>query len=169
MKLDGIREYIYSLMVVAFTAGAIESFAPSGEKNGLSRCVKFVTGLLVALVLLRPVYPLLGFVSGLFERETSAAATDINNKEDVRSEIAQKSADIISERLREGVSRKTGIDSDDVEIRLTLDTSDYSAVKIDKADAVIPKERMYECEKVRLYIESEIECPVEVRAEDGGD
>lgn len=137
--MNEVYSYIYSLATVATAAGIVTALAPDGGQ--LKKYVKYVASLCVLVMLALPAQNMIAALSDGVGEVVAALGSDYSAGETAGDAdelvLAQTKANI-EKTLALLLSAKLDCDEESVSVKVTLDTSDKKAVKINKVSARAP-------------------------------
>ncbi len=128
--MEEMRQYLFSMFVVAGAASVVVMLSPDGKTGGMRRYIKYLVGLCVCLCLL---YPMRKGVSLLRDLPSLPEATADTVSEAACEEVMiSYSAACIEQEITRQIQTRYGIDG--VEVTLTLDRTDPQSLIITEAE-----------------------------------
>lgn len=160
--MDAVRGYVYSLMVVAFAAGAVDVFA-ADKTDGVSRLVRFTVALLVALAMLRPLYPLLE-LAGNLGSGIADGGEGIEQPEGDASKrrLASAQAELAEGELERMLAEECGVPTENISVKLMFDDSDIDNIKLVGASVGVSGCDEYTRAEIKESLEARLECSVSI-------
>ncbi len=116
--MQAVKEYIFSLMIISVSCGAVSMLAPEGSQ--LKNYIKFLISLIITVVILSPLSSLMGILPEL-------TAVDINidffNK-DIKTissvdKIVEETCNLLKEEVKDEIGRKLSVAPIDIEFQCT--------------------------------------------------
>ena len=138
--------YIRGVIVIGTVSSVLLMVLPEG---GSTKYVKYVSQLAVLFVLLGPISGIFDFVTDI-RMQLPEAETGISS---VEQSVITVSAENISRYIAESCAEKFSLDVENIKVRLVLDESDISNVKIEEIQIFTSEKNSEEKERIRKYFE----------------
>ena len=157
--MQTVKEYIFSLMIIAFSCAIVEILAP--EDKGISRYLHFTAALVITVVLLSPVQSILGVLPDILELKYDLPVfAEINASDEYTDAVITESINKIKEEINAEVMRKFNCEA--VEIMIEYDASDIENIVISKVLIGYDVSNRYLYSDTENYIEELMKCDCEV-------
>lgn len=150
-----INGYILSLLIVSAAAGLIGMLSP--DESSVSRSVKYIISLGITITMLAPLSEVIYALPDMIEQITTEPETEseVTLPHGLYSEMAAQSAEAISDALEKEIETRYGVHCN---IKLELDTSDYSSIRILGAEVRINKADSLYIDLITKLIENTLCC-----------
>lgn len=134
--MNAVKEYIFSLMIISVSCGAVSMLAPEGTR--LNNYVRFLISLIITVVLLSPLGSLMG---ALPELSAGDIKLDLTNNEleaiSAEDKIITETCEMIKEEIRTKIENRLSYTPKDIEIECGHDANE--SVTIEKITVVYEK------------------------------
>ena len=153
-----INGYILSLLIVSAAAGLMGMLSP--DEGSVSRSIKYIISLGITITMLAPLSDVIYALPGMIEEITaeSAPESEVTLPHGLYSEMSAQSAEAITDALEKEIETRYGVNS---HIKLELDTSDYSSIRILSAEVRINKSDSLYIDLITKLIENTLCCETE--------
>ncbi|MBE6574557.1 MAG: hypothetical protein E7652_09245 [Ruminococcaceae bacterium] len=157
--MQGIREYVFSIMVITISSAALNMLAPEGKS--ISKYLHFLCALAVCCVILMPINSVFDTLPHIFDIDTESveAGTEEYDRAYIDSLIS-KSIEIIEKDIKDSVEKKLECKVSCVSVEYNAD--DVSNIRIDRVRIGYKNENKYLFSDTENYVSELCDCECEV-------
>ena len=153
-----INGYIYSLIIVSATAGLIGMLTPN--EGSINRSIKYVISLGITITLLSPLSDVIYALPSIIEQISAESEPEgeVTLPSGLYDEMAAQSAKAITDALEKEIETRYSVHCN---IKLELDTRDYSSIRILGAEVRINRADSLYIDLIKRLIENTLCCETE--------
>lgn len=157
--MQKIKEYIFSLMIIAFSCAIIELLSP--ENKGMSKYLHFTAALVICTVILSPIQSLLGVLPDIFDIDLEVPAlAEYTGPQEYTDIIINESIDKVKAEIKNELVRKFRCEPCEVDVG--YDASDVGNIIITGVRIGYEVSNRYLFSDTENYIEEMMKCDCEV-------
>ena len=157
-----MTSYIFSIITISVVGGMVISFIDN-ENSALKKRVSFIVGIICAIILLSPIASTVSGISTV-KNQITGIFDKVDKDSDASNRlIISAGTEKISEGIEDSVCEKYSIPREEVDITLTLNSSDIEAIKIEQITVVLTGKSTWEDEyEIKEYVEGITGCKTRV-------
>lgn len=159
--MDGLKSYIFSIMIVSVTAAAINILAP--EKGDIPKYMQFLLAIIISCVILLPVSSLLVTLPDIFNIEYTKELSCFDENELYPNKLVSETICIIENNISSEISKK--FNTTPLLVNISCNTEDIDNIIIERIKIIFDKENKLMFSDIKKYIENIFECEVIVVAD----
>lgn len=160
---DIMKSYIYSLLIMSFIAGIINSYA-----ENLNKTQKYINYFMSIIMIILMISPLTSIISNTekIKENLNFIIEEITDNESIQGTneiIINSGKEAIIKGIKNILIENYGFNEKEIQIKLEADSSNIEAIKISKITVILTgKASWSDVDKVKEYLSKNIGAEIEV-------